>query len=92
MPNDELTVVISADIYAAIQEAVAVGGYASESEVVSEAVMVWLQSRREGELDAKKLLQLWNEGIASGPSEPLDMAAIKREGRRRLKELQAADR
>ena len=31
-----------------------------------------------------ELKRLWQEGIASGPAEPLDFDQIKREGRRRL--------
>jgi antitoxin ParD1/3/4 len=31
-----------------------------------------------------QLRRLWDEGLASGPPEPLDMAALKREARKRL--------
>lgn len=32
-------------------------------------------------LIVEQLRRLWDEGLASGPAEPLDMAAIKREAR-----------
>ncbi len=44
------------------------------------------QARREiGQDVARELRRLWDEGRASGPAESLDMEAIKREARRRLR-------
>mgnify|MGYP000952662886 CR=1 FL=1 len=59
-----------------LREAVESGDYASSSEVIREALREWKTRRLLG--------RMWDEGIASGPSEPaLGMDDIKAEARRR---------
>jgi antitoxin ParD1/3/4 len=80
---EKLSVALTTDLAAAVRTAVASGDYASTSEVVREALRDW-QARRAVDRELTlELRRLWDEGLASGPSEPLDMAAIKREARRR---------
>jgi antitoxin ParD1/3/4 len=59
-----------------VKDAVASGDYASSSEVIREALRDWKTKRLLG--------QLWDEGLASGRSEPGEtIEDIEAEGRRR---------
>ena len=80
---EKLSIALTADMAATVRKAVASGDYASVSEVVREALRDWQAKRAVGQDVARELRRLWDEGLASGPAEPLDMAAIKREARRR---------
>ncbi len=81
---EKLSIALTQELAATVRQAVASGDYSSASEVVRDALRDW-QTKRSIDRDlALELLRLWDEGRASGPAEPLDMAAIKREARRRL--------
>jgi antitoxin ParD1/3/4 len=59
--------------------------YASSSEVIREALREW-KARRAARSDAiGEIRRLWDEGIKSGPSKDLNVSAIKKRGRQRLK-------
>ncbi len=81
---EKLSVALTADMVTIVRQAVSSGDYASASEVVREALREWQQKRAVDRDVVERLRQLWDEGLASGPAEPLDMAAIKREARARL--------
>ncbi len=81
---EKRSVALTADMATIERQAVASGDYASASEVVRDALQEWQQKRAVDGGVAEELRRLWNEGLASGPAEPLDMAAIKREARARL--------
>lgn len=63
-----------------VRQKVESGLYGSASEVVREALR--LLGEKDGQLDT--LRRDINDGIRSGSSAPLDIDAIKLEGRRRL--------
>ena len=72
----KISISITDEHAALLQEAVGSGAYASSSEVVREALREWRARRVVGEL--------WDAGIASGRTEPgLTMADIMREARSR---------
>ncbi|MFZ1429938.1 MAG: type II toxin-antitoxin system ParD family antitoxin [Geminicoccaceae bacterium] len=79
-----ISAALTADMVSIVRQAVASGDYASASKVVRDALREWQQRRAVDRGVAKQLRRLWDEGLASGPVEPLDMAAIKREARARL--------
>ena len=88
----KVSVALTPELYELVQDAVAAGDYASTSEVIREALRDW-KDRRERKREATLTLRrLWDEGIASGPAAPLDIEAIKREGRRRLNASQKLQR
>jgi antitoxin ParD1/3/4 len=74
---------------AALKAAVDAGEYATTSEIVREAIRDWQLKRELRQEDIARLRRLWDEGKASGEPAPLDMRALKREGRRRLKQARA---
>jgi len=73
----KISISITDEHAAVVQEAVRSGAYASSSEVIREALREWRAKRVVGEL--------WDEGLVSGRCDDgLSMADIKREARRRL--------
>ena len=72
----KISISITDEHAALLQEAVGSGAYASSSEVVREALREWRARRVVG--------QLWDEGLASGRSSPgTTITDIKREARNR---------
>lgn len=81
---EKISVALPADMATLVRKAVETGDYASSSEVIREALREW-KSRRAARSEAvSELRRLWEEGIESGRSAALDMAAIKKRGRQRL--------
>jgi antitoxin ParD1/3/4 len=79
----KLSLTLDAELAAQVDDAVASGAYASATEVVEDALACW-RERRALEADPETLRRLWQNGLASGEPEPLDMAEIKRAARARL--------
>ncbi|HEY3813561.1 MAG TPA: type II toxin-antitoxin system ParD family antitoxin [Caulobacteraceae bacterium] len=77
----KISVALPAEMAAMVNQAVESGDYATGSEVIREALREWKQRRHPVD---HRLLELWNEGVASGPGRFPDMADIKAEARRRL--------
>ncbi len=80
---------VADDLKAAVDEAVAAGDYPDAEAVVREALETWQKRRAEKAAVEEKVRQLWDEGIASGPGEPMDWDKLKVEARRRWQAKQA---
>lgn len=80
----KVSVALTPELHELVQKAVAAGDYASTSEIMREALRDWKERRERKHEAIEGLRRLWDEGIASGPPAPLDIDAIKREGRRRI--------
>jgi antitoxin ParD1/3/4 len=65
---EKISIALTPDLAAAVQEAVESGGYASASEVIREALRDWREKRRLHEQQIDEIRRLWDEGIQSGPS------------------------
>lgn len=83
---EKLSIALTSDMAASVRQAVESGAYASASEVIRDALREWQQRRALDRDVVEELRRLWQEGLDSGPLEPLDMAEIRREARRRLQE------
>jgi antitoxin ParD1/3/4 len=81
---EKLSISLTPDMAAAVRQAVDSGDYASASEVVQDALSGWSLRRSGDREQVLELRRLWQEGLDSGTSEPLDMEAIKCEARARL--------
>jgi antitoxin ParD1/3/4 len=81
---EKISVALTPDLATIVRQAVESGDYASASEVVRDALRDWKLKRALGQETVRELRRLWQEGIDSGPAEPLDMEGIKREARARL--------
>ena len=82
---EKLSIALPRDMAATVRQAVESGDYASASEVIRDALRDWKLKRALDREMVEELRRLWQEGIDGGPAEPLDMEAIKREARARLK-------
>jgi antitoxin ParD1/3/4 len=80
----KVSVALTGEQIAALKAAVEAGEYANTSEIVREAIRDWQFKRELRQEDLKRLRQLWNEGVASGPAKPLDFGELRREARQRL--------
>lgn len=81
---EKISIALSAEMVILVRKAVETGDYASSSEVIREALREWKARRAACSEAVSELRHLWEEGIDSGRSAALDMAAIKKRGRRRL--------
>jgi len=77
MASAKLSITLPAKQAAHVRKAVKSGAFASNSEVIVDALRAWEQ-------ESEYLRKAWQEGLDSGPSVPLDMAEIKKEARRRF--------
>lgn len=68
-----LTISLSPQQLARLNKAVESGAYASNSEVLREALRLWEQREEIRELELARLKQAYEEGLASG--EPVEMTA-----------------
>jgi antitoxin ParD1/3/4 len=81
---EKISIALPADMATLVRKAVETGDYASSSEVIREALREWKARRAARSEAVSELRRLWEEGIDSGRSAALDMAAIKKRGRQRL--------
>ena len=81
---EKISIALPADMATLVRKAVETGDYASSSEVIREALREWKARRAARSEAVSELRRLWEEGIDSGRSAALDVAAIKKRGRQRL--------
>jgi antitoxin ParD1/3/4 len=82
---EKISIALPADMATLVRKAVETGDYASSSEVIREALREWKARRAARSEAVSELRRLWEEGIDSGRSAILDVAAIKKRGRQRLR-------
>jgi antitoxin ParD1/3/4 len=85
----KISVALTRQQIQAIKDAVASGEYASTSEVVRDALRGWQIREPLRKAEIERLRKAWDEGLASGPAQPYDIAEIMNEAERRLNLLQA---
>lgn len=86
---EKISVALTPEMATMVRKAVESGEYATASEVIRDALRLWKQDQILREHEIAELRAAWEEGIASGPAEPLDMAEIKAEARRRFEAEEA---
>ena len=86
----KVSVALTPELAALVQQAVATGDYASGSEVVREALREWKDRRAVKFEHAEELRRLWDEGLASGAGRFERIGDIKREARRRADAVPSA--
>mgnify|MGYP001343542102 CR=1 FL=1 len=65
---DEISIAITREQHEKIKAAVEAGAYATTSEVIRAALRDWEFREELRRLERERIGQLWDEGIASGPS------------------------
>lgn len=81
---EKVSVALTTEMVAVVRQAVESGEYASNSEIVREALRDWKLKRAFQQQEIEEIRRLWNEGLNSGPSRFASMAEIKAEARRRF--------
>ena len=79
-----LNVSLTDELVKFVKTKVESGRYASSSEVVREALRLLEKHDHEEAEKLRWLQQAWKDGSESGDFAPLDMNAVKTEGRQRL--------
>ncbi len=74
---ERMTVVFPAPMAKAIRDKVDAGEYATASEVVRDAMRLWMLREEERQREIEYLRQAWQEGIESGPTVPWDMKEMR---------------
>ena len=68
MPGTEkMSITLTPELVAMINEAVATGNYASTSEVIREALREWRTRHVARQQAIEEIGRLWDEGMQSGP-------------------------
>jgi antitoxin ParD1/3/4 len=80
---EKISVALTAEQIAALRAAVDTGEYATTSEIVREALRDWQFKREFRQEETRRLRQLWDEGLASGPGTHDGINGLKKEARRR---------
>jgi antitoxin ParD1/3/4 len=75
-PMKTLTISLSAHQIARLQEAVASGAYASNSEVMRDALRLWEQHQELRALELNRLKRAYDEGKTSGKGRAVDAGAL----------------
>lgn len=73
---EKTTVVLTPEHAAAMRSAVASGAYATQSEVVRDAMRLWQEREAKKQAALDRLRHLWDEGIASGSAGELNIEAV----------------
>ena len=85
MPNvEKVSIALTTEMAAVVRQAVESGEYASNSEIVREALRDWKLKRVLHKQEIEEIRRLWHEGLNSGPSRFASMAEVKAEARRRF--------
>ncbi len=80
-----MTISLSPQQASRIQKAVETGAYASNSEVLRDALRLWEQREEMRALELAQLKQAYVEGMASGPAREVTVAGLLKgfKGKRR---------
>jgi len=82
-----LTVSLTPHQAAKMQSAIESGGYASNSEIVRDALRLWEQREEVRQMELARLKKAYDEGMASGEGRTVDadtlLAELKAESRKR---------
>ncbi len=70
----KVSIALTGEQIEALKAAVETGQYATTSEIVREALRDWQLKQQVREENIKRLRQIWDEGKASGPAQPLDFS------------------
>lgn len=87
--TEQITVSLPRDVVERVRSAVDSGGYASVSEAVEAAVVLWDAQQQVAEPDTETLRRMVAEGLASG--EPIDADIVFSELHARIAKLRAAE-
>lgn len=75
-PMKTLTISLSSQQISRLQDAVESGSYASNSEVVRDALRLWEERQELRDLEMARLKRAYDEGMASGEGRSIDAESL----------------
>ena len=78
---ERMSIALPAPMAEAVRQAVEAGDYASDGDVVRDALRLWEARRQLRSRDAETLAERWDTGKASGRAGPLDIKRLIAEER-----------
>jgi len=81
---EKMSITLTPELAAVVNEAVATGNYASSSEVIREALRDWRVKQMVRQQQLQEVRHLWNEAIQSGPGRFQDAEELIQEAERRF--------
>jgi len=88
---EKMSITLTPELAAMINEAVATGNYASTSEVIREALRDWRVKQMVRQQQIHEIRQLWNEAVQSGPGRFRDIEELIQEAERRFHSGQSSE-
>ena len=80
---EKISIALTPEMAGLVKKAVSSGEYASNSEVIREALRLWRDHQQARAQEVEALRRAWGEGVSSGPS-VRNIAEIIAEGHMRL--------
>ncbi|HEY1350640.1 MAG TPA: type II toxin-antitoxin system ParD family antitoxin [Ktedonobacteraceae bacterium] len=85
MPNTEkMSITLTPELAALVNDAVAAGDYASTSEVIREALRDWRVKQMIRRQQLRDIRHLWDEAVQSGPGRFQDVEELIQEAEQRF--------
>ncbi len=81
---EKVSIALTPEMATMVRQAVENGDYASNSEIMREALRDWKLKRALQQQEIEELRRLWHEGLHSGVSRFAGIMDLKAEARRRL--------
>lgn len=81
---EKISIALTPDMAALVRHAVESGEYASNSEVIRDALREWKVKRTVRDQQIEELRRLWHEGLQSGPGRFEGIDDLLQEARRRF--------
>lgn len=88
---EKISVALTTEMATAVRQAVKDGDYASNSEVIRDALRDWTLKRSIQRKELEALRGLWEEGLQSGEGRFASMAEIKAEARKQFEKQNKAE-
>ncbi len=81
---EKISITLTPELAAIVNEAVETGYYASTSEVIREALRDWRVKQMVRRQQLQDIRHLWNEAVQSGPGRFQDVEELIQEAERRF--------
>lgn len=81
---EKISIALTQDMASVVRRAVESGEYASNSEVIRDALRDWKVKRALREQQIEELRRLWHEGVKSGPGRFAGIDDLLQEAERRF--------
>ena len=82
--TEKMSITLTPELAAMVNEAVTMGNYASASEVIREALRDWRMKQMLRQQQIQEIRHLWDEAIQSGPGQFRDIEELIQEAERRF--------